>query len=98
MRRTFVQLHTRTTNDHDNIHMNHCISYLRQMVLCAANTSLEPSRRIQLPDGTETSVSWSDGSVHRCRDWTHLTDWTAANYERWKDTVLSGHAAADDVK
>jgi hypothetical protein len=90
MRKTFVELHHRTATARDHVHMEHCLSYIRQMVLCAADTSLEPSRRVNLSDGTQRSESWSDGTIHECRDWGQLMDWAETNYVTWKDTALSG--------
>jgi hypothetical protein len=65
------------------------------MVLCAADTTLEPSMRVTADDGTQTSVSWADGTVHKCRDSEQVMDWVEANYMTWKDTA--GYATEPGV-
>jgi len=49
-------------------HVQHCMNYLRQMILCASNTRLEPmSRRLK----EKSNVTGVDGLglTHVCRDW-----------------------------
>lgn len=50
-----------------NHHIKHCLDYLRNQIMCSADTSLEHAR----VGGTDTEVdSW--GVVHQCRDWTQV--------------------------
>ena len=50
-----------------NHHIKHCLDYLRDQIMCSADTSLEHAR----VGGTGTEVdSW--GVVHQCRDWTQV--------------------------
>lgn len=60
------------------------------MVLCAADTTLEPSVRITSADGVTTSASWAEGNTHMCRNWNQVMDFAKANFETWKDEA--GHA------
>ncbi|CRG86690.1 hypothetical protein PISL3812_03700 [Talaromyces islandicus] len=46
-------------------HSSHCFDYLRQSVLCAADTTLEGK--------TTTGPGW--GSVHECKDYDALLAW-----------------------
>lgn len=54
-------------------HLQHCMNYIRQMVLCGADVTLEP-------EGSE-----GVGVVHTCRDWNVVYDTIEDNYERWMD-------------
>lgn len=60
-------------------HLRHCLSYLRQMFLCAANVRLEPLE----DDGSGVPKTDGMGLEHRCRDWTLLRREVEANVERW---------------
>ncbi len=51
--------------------VEHCLRYLRQMVLCNADTTLEPTE-IGLFNGNWEPGASGVGSVHRCKDWTVL--------------------------
>ncbi|KAI0631203.1 hypothetical protein C8Q77DRAFT_1062142 [Trametes polyzona] len=60
-------------------HAEHCLRYLRQTLLCYADTSLEPSG-VGLHNGRWTHMSLQGyGSVHRCRDWTALRRYLREN-------------------
>ena len=52
-------------------HFEHCLHYLRQALLCHADTTLEVTKPI-LVHGTWKLRTNGVGSVHRCRDWTAL--------------------------
>ncbi|KAJ7506561.1 hypothetical protein B0H11DRAFT_235190 [Mycena galericulata] len=59
-------------------HVQHCLNYVRQMLLCAANVRLEPvtaSEEGMKVDGL--------GVKHVCRDWSSLYDLAEKNYEAW---------------
>ncbi|EMD39637.1 hypothetical protein CERSUDRAFT_111944 [Gelatoporia subvermispora B] len=64
-------------------HIEHCLRYLRQMVLCYADTTLEDDMPAIL-DGKWEHGSSGVGSVHRCRDWTvlrkYLLEYPASDY------------------
>lgn len=46
-------------------HTVHCFDYLRQSIMCAADTSLEGK--------TEAGPGW--GSTHECADYDALLEW-----------------------
>ncbi|KAF8875066.1 hypothetical protein BD779DRAFT_228318 [Infundibulicybe gibba] len=50
-------------------HIQHCLRYLRQMVLCNADTTLEAADEIILNGRLEHEAN-GVGMVHRCKDWT----------------------------
>ena len=56
--------------------IQHCLRYLRQILTCHADTTLEVDIR-QVADGSWTHVANGVGSVHRCKDWTVLRRWVA---------------------
>ncbi|EPQ57616.1 hypothetical protein GLOTRDRAFT_137892 [Gloeophyllum trabeum ATCC 11539] len=52
-------------------HVQHCLRYLRQAVLCYADTTLEEDEPAWFPEERRWRHGGSGvGSVHRCRDWT----------------------------
>ena len=52
-------------------HVEHCLRYMRQAVLCYADTTLEPAFT-GLVNGKWEHGATGIGSVHRCKDWTAL--------------------------
>ncbi|KAF8966655.1 hypothetical protein BDZ97DRAFT_1807354 [Flammula alnicola] len=54
-------------------HVSHCLVYLREMVLCASDTTLEPA------DSVEHLGSTGDNVIHKCRDWTQIRGVVEAN-------------------
>ncbi|KAI0370521.1 hypothetical protein BV20DRAFT_966409 [Pilatotrama ljubarskyi] len=52
-------------------HVEHCLRYLRQTVLCDADATLEPDEP-GVRDGRWEHAASGVGAVHRCRDWTVL--------------------------
>lgn len=62
-------------------HLQHCLSYIRQMILCN-------------PDLTLEAVGWEardfeserTGATHECRDWSLVYDVVNENYQRWNGT------------
>ncbi|KAH9852241.1 hypothetical protein C2E23DRAFT_731274 [Lenzites betulinus] len=56
------------------VHTAHCLRYLRQTVLCRADTTLEPDEP-GLRGGRWEHAASGVGAVHRCRDWTVLRRW-----------------------
>jgi len=54
-------------------HIQHCLRYLRQALLCQADTTLEVDiPQISEVDGKLYHTANGVGSVHKCRDWTVL--------------------------
>ncbi|KAH7924329.1 hypothetical protein BV22DRAFT_1013490, partial [Leucogyrophana mollusca] len=66
--------------EHD-AHLQHCLNYLRQNILCAADTTLEPpnwmDRRFEVERTAEVRP-------RTCEDWTVLRDFVDANHEEWE--------------
>jgi len=52
-------------------HTRHCLNLLRQTVLCASDTTLDPMNSGQGTDGL--------GIVHVCRDWQTVYDFVEQN-------------------
>ena len=72
-------------------HLQHCMNYIRQMVLCASDLTLEP---VTFDPVTNSSSATGVGVTHTCRDWTAVYETVNDNYARWmeywetvKDTV-----------
>ena len=66
-------------HDHDVEHVKHCIEYLRQSIICAADTSLEPFRN---------DIHGVDGFGHerRCRNYDEVFRWA----ERFRASDVNG--------
>ncbi|KAI0331099.1 hypothetical protein GY45DRAFT_662877 [Cubamyces sp. BRFM 1775] len=79
---------------HDEAHALHCLSYLRQMVLCGADITLEPASAAQNVDGRTTQAVYGAGVTHQCYDWVQVRDFMEANYEAWR---ADDHYAASEV-
>ncbi|OBZ67364.1 hypothetical protein A0H81_12651 [Grifola frondosa] len=66
-------------------HIQHCLRYMRQVVLCHADTTLEADNPVFIGGRWEHAGSGL-GSVHRCKDWTmvrrYLLDHPAADIEQ----------------
>ncbi|KAJ7756040.1 hypothetical protein DFH07DRAFT_920207 [Mycena maculata] len=64
-------------------HANHCFNYLRQLLLCKADTTLEPTEVIRLPNGTWGAAASGNDVLHICRDWTRVRDYVERNTAGW---------------
>ncbi|TFK55501.1 hypothetical protein OE88DRAFT_627480 [Heliocybe sulcata] len=64
----------------------HCMNYLRQMVLCRADLTLEPVRS---PTGAARTVS---EVLHKCHDWAPIYEEAERNYAEYQTAVLSPEA------
>ncbi|KAL7283425.1 hypothetical protein ACG7TL_002855 [Trametes sanguinea] len=71
--------------EHDSAHALHCLTYLRQMVLCSADITLEPAFTARNVDGRKTKAAYGTGVTHECRDWVQVRDYVEKNYEGWKE-------------
>ncbi|KAI1794463.1 hypothetical protein LXA43DRAFT_142224 [Ganoderma leucocontextum] len=65
----------------DGGEVHHCLNYLRQTLLCAANVRLEPLTRDRGSGALKTD---GIGLEHRCRDWTVVRREVEANFEWWR--------------
>ncbi|KAK6510076.1 hypothetical protein TWF481_004789 [Arthrobotrys musiformis] len=56
------------SHDHDVVHTKHCLEYLRNSIVCAADSALEPwKKELNGVDGF--------GNTHMCRDFEGLFKW-----------------------
>ncbi|GJE97581.1 hypothetical protein PsYK624_138020 [Phanerochaete sordida] len=61
-------------------HIEHCLRYLRQSVLCCADTTLEEDTPRQDPEtGVWLHAASGNDMVHECRDWTAVRRFMNAN-------------------
>ncbi|KAN0082379.1 protein of unknown function (DUF3328) domain containing protein [Tylopilus felleus] len=67
----------RTAQAQARYHVHHCFNYLRQMVLCAANTRLNPTNHMH-PSGKPASDGI--GLTYQCGDWNAVYEAFEANY------------------
>lgn len=79
-------LGTWKANSSSRIHLEHCIEYIRQSVLCNADITLEPNRLARTPDGVIVHASSGYGVTHKCRDWKEVKRQVEENYNLWRDT------------
>ncbi|KAI0342384.1 hypothetical protein BDW22DRAFT_1357718 [Trametopsis cervina] len=61
-------------------HSAHCLNYLRQTVLCAADLTLEP----EIGEEGSQEVGEGLGVTHVCRDWGKVYDFAKRNWEQWE--------------
>ncbi|KAG6004626.1 hypothetical protein E4U21_000902 [Claviceps maximensis] len=61
-------------SDDDLGHLSHCWDYLRQSIMCSADTTLEWMGSTPDQDGT---TGW--GYQHTCKDWSALFNWAQEN-------------------
>ncbi|EIW78925.1 hypothetical protein CONPUDRAFT_106927 [Coniophora puteana RWD-64-598 SS2] len=56
-------------------HVEHCLRYLRQIILCNSDVTLEVGRP-RFSDGMwRHTTDGGSGMVHRCKDWTVVRDY-----------------------
>jgi L-lactate utilization protein LutB len=72
-------------DEHKEFHITHCLSYLRQSILCNLDTTLEPAREAVTKSGEHVHAAYGTGVEHECRDWTQVRDWMNKNHEEWAD-------------
>lgn len=73
-------------NTKANGHTRHCFNLLRQAVLCAADTTLDPLDKVD--DGGNVGAD-GVGVVHQCRDWEKVYQYVIDNQslEIWNKTT-----------
>ncbi|KAJ7662325.1 hypothetical protein B0H17DRAFT_1020178 [Mycena rosella] len=63
-------------------HMHHCLNYIRQMILCSPNLTLEP------PDVLSRDFEIGRiGATHVCSDWSAMYRDAAENWAEWFNIV-----------
>ncbi|TFK53106.1 hypothetical protein OE88DRAFT_1627143 [Heliocybe sulcata] len=70
-------------------HLDHCINYLRESVLCHPSLRLEP-RSVHLLERYGIKGVDGLGLVHECRDWQAVYEAAAENFSSWKMRTSSG--------
>lgn len=60
-------------------HLHHCFNYLRQHILCAADTTLEPGDFT-----TRNFTTARTGATHTCVDWAPVYDVMWDNWGEWE--------------
>ena len=83
MRRAVVAM---PSSEWESWHTQHCLNYVRQMLLCAASVRLEPVK-VAPGKGQEGLKVDGFGLQHECRDWSALREAVEANHERWESDV-----------
>jgi len=82
--------HIRTVlinGDDGSDHTEHCFHYLRQGILCAADTTLEPGGTgMVLPNGDK--VAPTAPVTHTCRDWKQVYDYLEEHQKTWTSDML----------
>lgn len=64
-------------------HSAHCFNYIRQGIMCAADTTLEG----------ETAAGPGEGSEHECKDYEMVQEWANAHSAyRWREGLLPDEA------
>lgn len=67
-------------------HVQHCLNYVRQTLLCAGSMRLEAMKKDESL-GADVEKVDGIGFEHKCRDWTLLRRMVEENYERWTDEM-----------
>jgi hypothetical protein len=62
-------------------HFVHCLRYLKQGIMCNADTTLEEATSRVEADGTISHGANGVGMIHRCRDWGVLRSWLEVHGE-----------------
>ncbi|KAL5522477.1 hypothetical protein ACEPAG_8493 [Sanghuangporus baumii] len=59
------------------IHVEHCANYIRESVLCAADTTLEPTSK------GRTNIDDLQAVTRKCRDWTAVYEEIRRNHDQF---------------
>ena len=62
-------------------HIGHCLVYLREMILCAPDLTLEPHD--PLDPARDFAGTGRVGAAHVCQDWEQAYEGSARNWEEW---------------
>lgn len=61
-------------------HVHHCLNYLRQAFLCAADAHLEPGDSVARDHGRA-----GEGATRVCRDWSAVYTAAQGNFDAWRE-------------
>jgi hypothetical protein len=92
LRQFFIEFESRPATLREKSHIGHCLSILRQTVLCDADTSLYPTAHVRLSGGGET-YRIAGRVTHVCRDWTRVMQYVETNFQSWKEEAAHFLAA-----
>ncbi|KIJ25895.1 hypothetical protein M422DRAFT_134417, partial [Sphaerobolus stellatus SS14] len=69
---------TMQTSQHSDLggHVQHCLNYLRQFILCSADDTVEPVVTLSRLQSQGCAAPFT----RTCRNWERLYDFSAANY------------------
>ncbi|KAF8157308.1 hypothetical protein K438DRAFT_1687140 [Mycena galopus ATCC 62051] len=59
-------------------HMQHCLNYIRQMILCSPNLTLEPADILSRDYEADRT-----GATHVCEDWSAMYRGAEKNWDTW---------------
>lgn len=74
-------------------HIKHCLNYLRQMILCDADLTIEPANWEERWSGESEDIG-RQGSTHICRDWEAVYNAVEKNWRQWVD-FNGGHYSSE---
>ncbi|KAJ7573308.1 hypothetical protein C8J56DRAFT_506558 [Mycena floridula] len=77
---TFGRQLTRTNRTRDWGHLHHCLNYIREMVLCHPDLTLEPG-----DFSTRNFTIDRIGATHTCRDLSPVYDALGRNWKEWTE-------------
>jgi hypothetical protein len=60
-------------------HIDHCLGYLRQAIMCAADPTVESLTRTVDKDGQLKKSDEGWGNVHVCRSWDALKEYATSH-------------------
>ncbi|TCD68389.1 hypothetical protein EIP91_010898 [Steccherinum ochraceum] len=70
--------HPTSSHNEGPYHVQHCLSYLRQLFLCSADATLEPGDVMERDFTTDTTLV-----TRTCRDWSSLYAASETDYAAW---------------
>ena len=59
-------------------HLEHCIDYIRQGLMCNADTTIEPPLYVKDGFGSDGPIT-GEGIQHQCRDWEAVREFGMSN-------------------
>lgn len=68
-----------------------CLGYLRQAILCQADTTLELATILTIGDGRVVPGVFDLEQTHQCGDWTQIREYMEERYEIWSLDPLPGN-------
>ncbi|KAI1322458.1 hypothetical protein F5Y16DRAFT_386605 [Xylariaceae sp. FL0255] len=65
--------HSHHAEHSSDIHVRHCLEYIRQSLMCVADTTIEQT--VEAPEGGSGVRGF--GTEHTCKDYQQLVEWTS---------------------